>query len=56
MKFMKGVAVSGKKMRTDLPTQIYRKGNVSMKFVPGQFVADDMIKKFNIRSVRLEEN
>jgi len=48
MKFMRGATVSGRRMRSNIPSQLYSKGNVTMKFKPGQFVSDELIKRFNI--------
>lgn len=42
-------AISGKKMREDIPSQLYKdKGRNIMTFKPGQFVTDELIKRFNI--------
>jgi ADP-heptose:LPS heptosyltransferase len=42
-------AISGKKMREDIPSQIYsdRQGR-PRKFSPGEFVTEDLIKKYRI--------
>ena len=42
-------AISGKKMKENIPSQIYSdKQNRPRKFMPGEFVPDDLIKKYRI--------